>query len=293
MNQILSGNTKNIPYRIELNTFSINSDTVISLVNGKVRKTDYGTMNQILEPHAGDYLYETYKKKLIYKLQFLSLSIVLIAFIGAFFYVENIKTSSESESNYLLTEFDSLQNEISMQETISQSLQEIPQPQPQEIGDIETPLIVSSSQHEQLLSQPQDNHPLTIDDCVIIGTIQIPKIKLSYPILSETNDRALRLSLTKFWGPNPNEKGNLCIAGHNFKNNKFLSNIHKLKKGDSVFITDLYGKTIEYVIYDKFEVSPEDTSCTNQITNGKREITLITCNDAMTKRIIVKALEKK
>ena len=35
----------------------------------------------------------------------------------------------------------------------------------------------------------------------------------------------------------------------------------------------------------------EDDSCTNQNTNGKKEVTLITCTNDSKKRVIVKARE--
>ena len=52
------------------------------------------------------------------------------------------------------------------------------------------------------------------------------------------------------------------------------------------------GKALEYIIYDKYEVSQNDLSCTNQTTNGKIEITLITCNNIKGNRLIFKCKEK-
>ena len=39
----------------------------------------------------------------------------------------------------------------------------------------------------------------------------------------------------------------------------------------------------------KFEVDAEDLSCTSQLTNGRKEITLITCTNDSKMRVIVKA----
>lgn len=61
--------------------------------------------------------------------------------------------------------------------------------------------------------------------------------------------------------------------------------------GEIVEITDLTGRTIKYKIYTKYEVDPTDVSCTSQRTNGKKEITLITCNSSGKKRVVVKAEE--
>ena len=58
-----------------------------------------------------------------------------------------------------------------------------------------------------------------------------------------------------------------------------------------VQIPDLSGKTLKYSVYSKFEVMPDDTACTSQLTNGRREITVITCNNDSSKRVVVKARE--
>ena len=61
--------------------------------------------------------------------------------------------------------------------------------------------------------------------------------------------------------------------------------------GDEVTLTDLSGRTITYSVYNKYPVDPTDVSCTSQLTNGQRELTLITCTDYGKRRLIVKARE--
>ncbi len=125
----------------------------------------------------------------------------------------------------------------------------------------------------------------------IIGTLSIPKIDIHYPIISQLNDELLDKSICKFYGPNPNEIGNLCIAGHNYNNNSFFSNLNKLKIGDSIFIEDNLSKILEYKVYRKYETQFTDTTCTSQDTFGNKEITLVTCNNLNGNRIIVKAIK--
>lgn len=45
----------------------------------------------------------------------------------------------------------------------------------------------------------------------IAGVIQIPKINLEYPIINNSTDNLLKISVCKFSGPNPNELGNFSI----------------------------------------------------------------------------------
>lgn len=125
----------------------------------------------------------------------------------------------------------------------------------------------------------------------VIGVIEIDKIDVTYPILSNTSEELLEISPCRFYGPMPNEIGNLCIAGHNYANNTIFGKLHYLEIGDIVRIYDLSGKALNYEIYNKKEVPATDTSCTNQDTNGKREVTLITCNTLNGNRVIFQCLE--
>ena len=43
-----------------------------------------------------------------------------------------------------------------------------------------------------------------------------------------------------------------------------------------------------YKVYDIYIVDETDMSCTNQETNGKIELTLITCDNDNKKRLVVK-----
>ena len=126
----------------------------------------------------------------------------------------------------------------------------------------------------------------------VIAKLQIPNIDLETYVLEEYSNNALNISVTKFWGVNPNEVGNLCIAGHNFQNKNMFHNLRKLKNGDSIFITSNKEEKLEYTINDVYKVLPDDVRCLTQATNGKKEITLITCTNDSKKRIIIKAREK-
>ncbi len=126
-----------------------------------------------------------------------------------------------------------------------------------------------------------------------VGEINIPSINVNYPILSETSDALLKVSVCKFWGGEPNEVGNLCIAGHNYRNKKFFSKVINLKEGDIIEIKDLKERTLQYEVYTTYTVDPNDVSCTSQITNGEKRVTLITCTNDSKQRVIVQAREKK
>ena len=126
-----------------------------------------------------------------------------------------------------------------------------------------------------------------------IGRVVIPKIGVDYAILDHWSDELLRVSICKFHGSNPNEVGNLCLVGHNWRNKRFFSKVPTLEMGDLVEITDLNEVTIEYEVYDIHTVDPNNVDDTTQKTNGRKEVTLITCTDDSSQRVIVKCKEKK
>lgn len=123
--------------------------------------------------------------------------------------------------------------------------------------------------------------------------LNIPSLGINYPVLDKTSEELLKISLTKFYGCNPNEVGNYVIVGHNYRNKKMFGKLPDIKIGDTVELTDLTGRKLTYAVYDKYIVDPEDVSCIEQNTDGKKEITLITCKSYGTQRQIVKAREVK
>lgn len=125
----------------------------------------------------------------------------------------------------------------------------------------------------------------------VSAKLEIPKINLETYILKQYSKNALNVSVTKFWGADPNQVGNFCVAGHNFQNKNMFHNLRNLEIGNQLSISDSSIGKVEYEIYDIYRVEPEDVSCLSQKTNGKREVTLITCTTDSEKRIIVKARE--
>ena len=110
-----------------------------------------------------------------------------------------------------------------------------------------------------------------------VGTVYVPSLGIKYPILSEYTEALMKISVVKYWGSYPNDVGNLCILGHNYKNSKFFSDLPNIENGATVQITDASGRTVDYTVYETGVIDPEDTECTSQLTNGHTEVTLITC----------------
>ncbi len=126
----------------------------------------------------------------------------------------------------------------------------------------------------------------------IEGIIEIPKINIKYPIINDTTDESMKVSVTKFWGPEkPNDIGNLSIAGHNNRDGTMFGKTKYLEIGDIINITDLNNYTVQYKIFNIYTVDPNDVSYVDSVDEKTREITLITCTKGHEERLIVKARE--
>ena len=129
-----------------------------------------------------------------------------------------------------------------------------------------------------------------------IGTIEIPKTGVSYPVLEDPPTvKKLETAITAVFpeGATLNTVGNVVLIGHNYRNGQFFSNNKKLTNGDKIYITDLNGNKVTYIVYKVYQTSVGDTESYNRDTDGKREITLSTCTDASNdQRILVLAAEQ-
>lgn len=240
-------------------------------------------MNQIL---VTEKLYVTptmKRKKKFFKIEFF-LSIFLVCLLSSYYiYAEYDRNKSEQVSQEILANLTFEEQEekldaivIVLNSAFSEEQMVDLEEQTEEAPEIPSVQVATASDGTMYYT---------------IGTINIPKINVNYPILSETTTELLKISPCKFWGADPNQEGNFCIVGHNYRNTKFFSKVPTLKSGDIIEITDLSGKTIQYAIYDNYIVEPDDTSCTSQLTNGRKEITIITCTDSGKQRVVVKARE--
>ena len=251
-------------------------------------------MNQILVTKKLYITPELKKKKKAYKFYFF-LSIFLVCILISFYiYAEVDRNKSEETSQAILDEFNqNIDNSLADSDVLVAILSDT-----NTENETETPTQEPSSSTHNSKNTSNTNKVETTTDgfkYTTIGSINIPKINVSYPILDgetdsvEETEALLKISPTKFWGVDPNEIGNFSLVGHNYRNSKFFSKVPTLENGDKIEITDNTGRTLTYTVFDKYEVVPSDTSCTAPNTNGTRDLTLITCTNDNKLRVIVKA----
>ena len=207
-------------------------------------------MNQIVFVKDDNNSKNLKKKRLAFKTQFLFSILMLVFLLAMFFYIRHInQKSSEKNSSYLS----------------------------------------NSYQVYRLYSNNNDNYESNSSNPYVIGNIEIPKINISYPILSTLNEDLLKISPCRFYGQ-ISDNSNLCIAGHNFDNDSFFSKINSLVENDEIVITDKTNFKYTFLVFDNYEVDSSDLSPIYSVTgNNKKELTLVTCNNQNDKRIIIKA----
>lgn len=144
---------------------------------------------------------------------------------------------------------------------------------------------------EVIDSQTSSNIKNRLSGQAVIGLIEIEKIDLIYAIVEGTSEKNLgvavgHMSNTALIG----ETGNCVIAGHRGgTSGPYFKNLDKLEAGDEIRITDLTGTIYVYHVTESFVVEPTDVWVAEDI-KGQKMLTLITCQDSGTKRLIARAV---
>ncbi len=256
-------------------------------------------MNQILVTKKLYITPELKRKKKIYKFDFI-ISIFLVCILTSLYiYAEYDRNKGEATSQEILSEMNELIPNSSEEDTTIAH------------DDILLVVLDGTEEDYTVLDEQEKVNIAEVNEQAKTETTQngynykkiaivnIPKIGVNYAVLQgetgnlEETEALLKMSPVKYHGCDPNEIGNFCIVGHNYRNTKFFSKVPTLVIGDTIELTDLSGRKITYEVYDKYTVDPEDTSCTTQLTGGKKEVTLITCTDDSKLRVVVKCKEVK
>ena len=261
-------------------------------------------MNQILLTEKLYITPELKRQKKLYKIDFIISVFLLCLLFSYYIYAEYDKYAGEKKSKEILAT-------MAVPETIQSTF--IYDDTTIKVEDNEKMVIIlndedasttidtaslnrANASYTKTANTSQRNY-LTTDSgekYYAIAKIDIPKLDWDepYPILDHWSDELLKISPCKFHGADPNEVGNFCIVGHNYRNSLFFSKVPSLVNGDTIVIEDVYGRKVTYIVYDKHVVNENDTRDTSQITHGNREITVITCTNDGKNRYIIKAREE-
>lgn len=150
---------------------------------------------------------------------------------------------------------------------------------------------------------------LQIQEESIVGLpvrLRIPSINVDAPFeyVGLTADKAMDVPRERSnvaWfklGQRPGENGTAVIAGHYGRQDtkgSVFDNLHKLRKGDKIYIEDDRGDIISFVVRESRRYDPQaDASAVFGSDDGKSHLNLITCegiwdeaSDAYSRRLVV------
>ena len=192
-------------------------------------------MNQILVTEKLYITPELKKRKKMYKFDFF-ISVFLVCILFSYYiYAEYDKTKNEAISQEILQSLsfeDKMEDDTTIKMGENSAIVVILNSRDDE------EVVVSSSDNNSNQSNNTTENNNTVEretyytesgkPYYALGRIYIPSVNVDYPIM-ETDldyiDEVLKIAPTKFWGCNPNEVGNFCVVGHNYRNTKFFSKV--------------------------------------------------------------------
>lgn len=129
---------------------------------------------------------------------------------------------------------------------------------------------------------PQMEMPtVEVDGNSYIGTLDIPALSLSLPVISRWSYPALRLAPCRYRGSAYLD--NLIIAAHNYP--KHFGGLSGLQTGDAVLFTDTEGNTFSYAVT---ELETLDRTAITEMETGDWDLTLFTCTLGGKSRVTVR-----
>ena len=116
--------------------------------------------------------------------------------------------------------------------------------------------------------------------------VEIADIHIKAPILEGTGQDILAKAAGHFENTGDIGKGNYCIAGHSSVLYKeYFNNLKQAEKGMEIVIYDTSKNPYSYIISDISIVEPSETWILDDF--GDNRVTIVTCTDDGTQRLIV------
>ena len=188
-------------------------------------------MNQILVTKKLYITPELKRKKKVYKFNFFLSVFLVCVLVSLCIYAEYDRNKSEEVSQELLSEFNQDVTDISEKSDILIAvLDETEDSEGDVVSVVEEPPKETTVNNNVAVKKTNEGF-----NYITVASISIPKISVNYSIIAgetgslEETESLLKISPTKFWGPNPNEVGNFCVVGHNYRNSKFFSQHYKME----------------------------------------------------------------
>lgn len=139
--------------------------------------------------------------------------------------------------------------------------------------------------HKELKEPSENKETIKIDGNEYIGIIEIPKLELELPVMSDWSYKKMKISPGLYYGDiNTND---LVICAHSYKN--LFRYIKDLTKEDLLIFTDMSGNKHLYQVEVVEILSPEDIK---EMIDSEFDLTLFTCTDDNQDRVTVRFNKK-
>ena len=131
-------------------------------------------------------------------------------------------------------------------------------------------------------SDSKSDFAIPKDKDKVAAKIEIPSAKIKEPIYPGDATKSQLEKGLAFVEKDENMRDqNVSIAGHNYTDNrdKGFNNLHKIKKGDKIYIS-FKGEKSTYKLTQSKDVKPDESDVLEDDKSNKKDvITLITCDD--------------
>lgn len=149
-------------------------------------------------------------------------------------------------------------------------------------GDSETPseTNINDTVPDPYAPPAEEMEEVVVEDYGYIGYISIPKLGIQLPVMGDWDYKRLKKAPCRYTGSV--EADNLVIMAHNYRYH--FGPIRRLKVGNTVRFTDVYGVTTVYEVVAMDVLQPTAVS---KVTSGEYDLTLFTCTYGGNTRVTV------
>ena len=190
-------------------------------------------MNQILVTQKVYVTPELRRKRKLYRIEFVASVLLVVALFSYYIYAEYDRSKKEAYAEDILASLDDNNEDENSKDLM--------------IFALDNNNVID----EEAADETTSTKTVTASNGVHYTTeaeLNIPSLGINYPVLSDTSDELLKVSLNKYWGPAPNAIGNYCVVGHNYKSGKMFGKLSQIEMGALCTLEDVRGNTVTYKV---------------------------------------------
>ena len=148
--------------------------------------------------------------------------------------------------------------------------------------DAERTMPVAEEEIPDYVLNPEMDMPVVqVDGYDYIGTLELPTLGLTLPVMSDWDYSRLKIAPCRYAGSA--YQGDLVIAAHNYTNH--FGTLKNLKIGDRITFTDSDGNIFSYSVA---EIETLDPYAVADMRSGDWDLTLFTCTVGGQSRVTVR-----